>query len=228
VGRTSTLEHSMEGTASDQEERTDCSNLPNGVFLRDAQSCNKYYVCLNGKPIPGQCPRNLNFDIKRKVCNFPSLVDCSVDEVPESVTRPWSPESGPDCKSLKNGAYVRDSRSCSKFYICANGRAISRQCPRGLHFDLNSNFCNYPSLVQCSIDEGQADLPQTLLTDEVVDCSKVEEDTRFGDINHHNRYYVCLKGKAVLHYCSPGNWFDLRSGKCLDERMAKVKEPKKP
>jgi len=82
--------------------------------------------------------------------------------------------------------------------------------------------------VQCSIDEDQADLHQALHTDEVVDCSKVEEDTRFGDINHHNRYYVCLKGKAVLHYCSPGNWFDLRSGKCLDERMAKVKEPKKP
>ncbi|XP_017111725.1 peritrophin-1-like [Drosophila elegans] len=147
---TSTLVPST--TTEIQEIRPDCSNLPNGVFLRDPLSCNKYYVCLDGKAIQESCPKNLNFDIKRKVCNFPSLVDCSFDEVLETVTKkPSNTESTPDCKLLPNGAYIRDPNSCSRFYVCANGRPMARQCPRGLHFDNKSNFCNYPSLVQCSV-----------------------------------------------------------------------------
>ncbi|EDX10127.1 GD12778 [Drosophila simulans] len=220
---TSTLRPPTGTTPGHQEERTDCSKMPNGVFLRDLQSCNKYYVCLNGKAIAGHCPRNLHFDIKRKVCNFPSLVDCPLDEAPENVTQtPSDTESPPDCKSLRNGAYVRDPKSCSRFYVCANGRAIPRQCPQGLHFDIKSNFCNYPILVQCSLEESQADAHGALLAEGVPDCTKVKEDTRFGDVKQHNKYYVCLKGKAVLHYCSPGNWFDLRSQKCIDQRLAKV------
>lgn len=144
-----------------QKELTICSDLPNGVFLRDSGSCNIFYICLNGKPIRGECPRNLNFDIRRKVCNFPSLVDCSVSEVPGAISQRPSKDlqdgSLPDCKSLRNGAYFRDPKSCSKFYVCANGRAISRQCPRGLHFDLKSKFCNYPSLVQCELEGSPVD-----------------------------------------------------------------------
>uniref|UniRef100_A0A6P4ETL6 Flocculation protein FLO11-like n=1 Tax=Drosophila rhopaloa TaxID=1041015 RepID=A0A6P4ETL6_DRORH len=224
IDSSSTQEPSTETTTKYQEEKTDCSNLPNGVFIRNRLSCNKYYVCLNGKPIPGNCPRDLNFDIKRKVCNFPSLVDCSSEEVLESVTKkPPITEFTPDCKSEPNGAYIRDPSSCSGFFVCANGRPISRQCPRGLHFDIKSNFCNYPSLVQCSVEESQLSIHKALVAEEIPDCSKVKEDTRFGDVKQHNKYYVCLKGKATLHYCSPGNWFDIRSQSCVDQRLANVK-----
>ncbi|KAH8369666.1 hypothetical protein KR093_000572, partial [Drosophila rubida] len=57
-----------------------------------------------------------------------------------------------DCSFLPNGAYLRDPKSCSKFYTCLNGRAISQSCPRTLYFDINKKVCNFPSLVKCDID----------------------------------------------------------------------------
>ncbi|EDV39392.1 uncharacterized protein Dana_GF24516 [Drosophila ananassae] len=199
---------------------TICTNLPNGVFLRDPTSCNKFYICLNGKPRPGNCPSNLNFDIKNKVCNYPSLVDCSIDEKPEVVTKKPSEDNNTlDCRSLHNGAYIRDPTSCSKFYVCANGRAIARECPRGLYFDFTFNFCNYPGQVKCSIGESSAGSHRPPNRASVPDCSKAADGTRFGDIKMRNKYYSCRKGKAVLNYCSAGMWFDAEKQKCIDQRL---------
>ncbi|KAH8259395.1 hypothetical protein KR026_003664 [Drosophila bipectinata] len=195
---------------------TVCTNLPNGVFLRDPTSCNKFYICLNEKPMPGSCPSNLNFDIKNKVCNYPRLVDCSVDEIPEVVTKkPSEDNTVPDCRFLHNGAYIRDPKSCSKFYVCANGRTIARECPRGLYFDFTLNFCNYPGQVQCSIGESSSGSHRPLSRASLPDCSKAVDGTRFGDIKMRNKYYSCLKGKAILNYCSPGKWFDADKQKCI-------------
>ncbi|XP_034655477.1 flocculation protein FLO11 isoform X2 [Drosophila subobscura] len=164
------------GTTSESsskfQARTDCSFFPTGTYLRDPTSCNKFFVCAYGKAIPRRCPSILNFDIRKKVCNFPSLVDCSIDDVQVSVLKKLSehaarlPESSTvkkveqksifDCTSLPNGEHVRDLNSCSKFYVCANGRSIPRQCPKGLNFDITRKVCNFPSRVDCSIVESKA------------------------------------------------------------------------
>ncbi|KAH8405074.1 hypothetical protein KR222_011204, partial [Zaprionus bogoriensis] len=140
-----------------------CRYLPNGEFLRDLQSCGKFYVCANGLAVPKSCPGVLYFDIKKKVCNFPDLVDCTFDNR-QSYTATKSPSLHavskdftekvenlfiPDCSAQRNGVYIRDPKSCSKFYVCANGQAILRQCPKGLHIDTEIKYCDYPSRVNC-------------------------------------------------------------------------------
>ncbi|XP_068141902.1 cell surface glycoprotein 1 [Drosophila tropicalis] len=131
-----------EETGSSSQEGTDCTHLENGIYLRDPKLCGKFYVCSNGEAIPQYCPDFLHFDLKKNVCNHPSLVDCSNVTTKSKV---------PDCGSLPNGAHIRDDQSCSKIYICANGAPIARQCPHGLYFDIIQGYCNIPSLVNCSI-----------------------------------------------------------------------------
>ncbi|KAH8264964.1 hypothetical protein KR038_008861 [Drosophila bunnanda] len=207
-----------------REELTICRNLPNGVFLRDLKSCNKFYICLNRKAVSGQCPRNLNFDIRAKVCKFPSLVDCSVIEDPEDKGPPKEPKEGsvPDCSSERNGVHFHDPMSCSRFYVCANGLALLRQCPRGLYFDFKMKYCNYPTFVECSVEETSVNKPEPLVGESIPHCGKASEGKAFGDIIQHNKYYVCLNGMAVVHYCSPGEWFDRPNSKCVDHRLAKL------
>ncbi|KAH8369665.1 hypothetical protein KR093_000571, partial [Drosophila rubida] len=211
-----------------------CKGLPNGAFLRDSQSCAKFYVCANGHAIPRTCPGVLYFDIKKKVCNFPSLVDCSHDEksvyiakkpvifhaVPQDVVADVANELSafiPDCSSADNGDYIRDPRSCSKFYACANGKAIPRQCPRGLYINIKEKYCDFPSRVKCSIG-----ISRPLMLESVpgkLDCSDKAEGSIMRDSKLCNKYYVCLNGSSVTHFCTPGNWFDLKRGVCNNKLM---------
>ncbi|XP_034481447.1 probable GPI-anchored adhesin-like protein PGA55 [Drosophila innubila] len=226
---------SNDSSFSEVEDSSDCKGLPNGSFLRDSKSCGKFYVCANGRAIPRNCPGSLFFDIKKRVCNFPSLVDCSTDnKYSYTVKNPASSQNVnnaivdkteeaskfiPDCSSVANGVYIRDPRSCNKFFVCANGRAIPRQCPKGLYIDIKTKFCNFPSRVQCSIDSTE-NLP--ILSAPVaghLDCSDKADGSTIRDSKMCNKYYVCLKGTPVTHFCSPGKWFDLNREACELKRM---------
>ncbi|XP_017864425.1 PREDICTED: serine-rich adhesin for platelets isoform X4 [Drosophila arizonae] len=206
-----------------------CSSLPNGAFIRDPNLCAKFYVCSNGRAIPHSCPNVLYFDIKKKVCNFPSLVDCTSDE--DYSTAPQSPLSPtddspsepddsptPDCSLFPNGEYVRHPRSCSKFYVCANGKAIPRQCPKGLYIDTEIKYCNYPSRVRCTIEVAPS--PSiSVITGTEVNCINKRDGTTMRDSELHNKYYVCRNGTPVTHFCDPGKWFDLNRGVCDQKQL---------
>ncbi|EDW19343.2 uncharacterized protein Dmoj_GI11576 [Drosophila mojavensis] len=207
-----------------------CSSLPNGAFIRDPNLCAKFYVCSNGRAIPHSCPNVLFFDIKKKVCNFPSLVDCTSSEEDYS-TAPQSPLSltddspsepddspAPDCSLFPNGEYVRHPRSCSKFYVCANGKAIPRQCPKGLYIDTEIKYCNYPSRVRCTIEVAPS--PSiSVITGTEVNCINKRDGTTMRDSELHNKYYVCRNGTPVTHFCDPGKWFDLNRGVCDQKQL---------
>ncbi|KRF99006.1 uncharacterized protein Dwil_GK12379 [Drosophila willistoni] len=197
-----------EEIGSSSQEGTDCTYLENGIFLRDPQLCGKFYVCSNGKAIPQHCPDFLHFDLKKNVCNHPSLVDCSNDNARSKV---------PDCGDLPNGAHIRDDQSCSKIYICANGVPIARQCPHGLNFDIIQGYCNIPSLVNCSIKNSiEANSLQT--ERDLPDCSGKEDGTSIRDSKMCNKYFICRNGQPKIHYCTSGNWFDIDRQICANKR----------
>ncbi|XP_041448521.1 flocculation protein FLO11 isoform X20 [Drosophila obscura] len=218
------------GGSSQFQERTDCTFLPTGAFLRDPTSCNKFYVCLNGKAIPRRCPSILNFDIKKKVCNFPSLVDCSIDGVQVSLLKTLTEHSNKkveqkmifDCTSLPNGENVRDLNSCSKFYVCANGRSIPRQCPQGLNYDITRKVCDVPSRVDCSIDGVQGSVLKTLSKhsnkkveqNPIFECTSLPNGEFVRDLNSCSKFYVCANGRSIPRQCPKGLNFDITKKVC--------------
>ncbi|EDW70965.1 uncharacterized protein Dvir_GJ11255, isoform A [Drosophila virilis] len=214
-------------------ESSDCSFLPNGAFIRDSKLCGKFYVCANGRAVPKNCPGILYFDIKKRVCNFPSLVDCrnnndahTAAPVKPSTTSVLPPSTPiPDCSSLQNGVYLRHPNSCSKFYVCANGRAIARECPKGLYIDTEIKYCDFPSRVACSLDapqipnraQGLANIAATTLGE--PDCRDKVDGTTLRDAKQCNKYYICVKGTPATHFCAPGKWFDLNRRVCDPKRL---------
>ncbi|XP_030242665.1 uncharacterized protein LOC108650299 isoform X2 [Drosophila navojoa] len=80
----------------------------------------------------------------------------------ETVESPSEFDKSARCALLPSGAYLRDPTSCANFYVCANGRAILRKCPRNLYFDIESKVCNLPNLVDCSQQQESISIPKPL------------------------------------------------------------------
>ncbi|XP_017844160.2 probable GPI-anchored adhesin-like protein PGA55 isoform X2 [Drosophila busckii] len=210
------------------EGSNECSQLPNGAIFRDSQNCGKFYICSNGIPVPKLCPGRLYFDQKKRVCNFPSLVDCSNDKTLTYTSKtassasvsvaPVNKDLTPDCSLWGNGAYIRDASSCGKFYVCVNGRAIPRQCPNGLYIDIRKKFCNFPSQVDCSLNVESRQLGGISVSI-ITDCSRMDNGSKLRDSKRCNKFYVCMEGKPVTHYCEPGKWFDIGRQVCDQKRF---------
>lgn len=47
---------------------------------------------------------------------------------------------------------VANTKSCSKYYLCFNGQALSQNCSRGLDFDAESGLCSPPHLTKCHLE----------------------------------------------------------------------------
>ncbi|GAB0090875.1 hypothetical protein DMENIID0001_056440 [Sergentomyia squamirostris] len=46
------------------------------THLADPMDCTKFYKCLNGRPIPQNCPNGLHWDDTKKICDYPGAVQC--------------------------------------------------------------------------------------------------------------------------------------------------------
>ena len=108
----------------------------------------------------------LYFDQKLQECNWPTEVDCEVDN-----TNPPSPTAQSsnnmllknyplsdiiDCSHAKDGQKFSSQKSCSEFYECSNGVAYLFQCANmtdggRLYFDQQLQECNWPSEVDCEV-----------------------------------------------------------------------------
>ena len=58
-------------------------------------------------------------------------------------------KSGFDCAKRKD-AFYPNPNSCSDYYQCIGGTTYHFNCAAGLHFDNNTNGCNWPKYVKCS------------------------------------------------------------------------------
>ena len=63
----------------DEEELSDQCPEPNGYFP-DAEQCDKYYDCRDGRPIEKLCPDGLvfnDFSPQHEKCDLPFGIDCT-------------------------------------------------------------------------------------------------------------------------------------------------------
>ena len=57
---------------------------------------------------------------------------------------------GPFCTDKNDGLYSHD-KDCSLFYQCHQGETYVKNCPAGLHFNQNHQYCDWPANVNCSL-----------------------------------------------------------------------------
>ncbi|KAH8039823.1 hypothetical protein HPB51_009079 [Rhipicephalus microplus] len=77
---------------------------------------------------------------------FPGFPGAGGGAVP-GMTMPSDPSCPPT-----NGMvplYVPDPDDCTKYTVCSGGFGMQLDCPPGLHFNRNSNHCDYPPIAGC-------------------------------------------------------------------------------
>ncbi|XP_052757052.1 mucin-2-like isoform X1 [Galleria mellonella] len=149
---------------------------------------------------------------------------------PDSTPNPGSTTEEPyENGTLPNGCpsdfdvhqLLPHESNCSKFYYCAFGELVERDCPRGTHFNPTLQVCDWPGSAGCEntsseevegsgdpdIDSGE-DLPNEcpddfdvhLLLPHETDCDK---------------FYYCVFGEKVVRDCAPGTHFSASLQVCV-------------
>ncbi|XP_042855923.1 chitinase-3-like protein 1 isoform X2 [Penaeus japonicus] len=130
-------------------------------YLQDIQ-CNKYWHCVNGNAIPGECSTGLVWDMALESCSWPESVDTSQCVMPGQETTITSttstvsteptttstvttelatvaPALKPECGKEKN--YFVNHPVCNKYWWCLSGEAVLGTCHGGLVWDPSTQVC---------------------------------------------------------------------------------------
>nr|XP_027225089.1 chitinase-3-like protein 1 [Penaeus vannamei] len=126
-------------------------------YLEDIQ-CDRYWHCVNGNAIPGDCSPGLVWDMAVESCSWPENVDTSHCVMPgedTTTTTPvttkltttstttteltTSPAPKPECDIEKN--YFISHPICNQYWWCLSGEAVLGTCYGGLRWAQNSHAC---------------------------------------------------------------------------------------
>ncbi|XP_056643143.1 protein obstructor-E-like [Diorhabda sublineata] len=192
----------------DVSEISDQCPEPDGYFA-DAEQCDKYYHCNNGKITEKLCPDGQVFNdysSEYEKCDLPFNIDCS------SRPKLQEPQPSEHCPR-KHGYFAHESRNiCDKFYFCVDGKFNPIQCPNGLVYNEKSGICSWP-------DEAKR---SGCTSEEVFEfqCPKVTEEVaithpRYADPDDCQYFFVCINGNAPRRNgCKLGQVFDDVGKRC--------------
>jgi len=196
-----------ENLEEDQETSEQCPE-PNGYFA-DAEQCDKYYACSDGKMTEKLCPDGMVFNDyspDQEKCDLPYNIDCS------KRSKLQEPKPSINCPRQNGYFGHKDKHVCDKFYYCVDGMFNSIVCPAGLVFNQKTGICTWPDEAHklgCSSEE----LFQ-------FTCPKVDESVaithpRYADPDDCQYFYVCINGdRPRRNGCKLGQAFDEVSKRC--------------
>ncbi|RLU27140.1 hypothetical protein DMN91_000939 [Ooceraea biroi] len=201
-------EPAAEEEYDDDDELLDQCPEPNGYFP-DAEQCDKYYDCRDGKITEKLCPDGLvfnDFSPQHEKCDLPFGIDCS--------KRPklQKPQPSPHCPRMHGYFAHEDPRNCNTFYYCVEGKFNMITCPDGLVFSEKTGICNWPDEAQ---KKGCGSRELFNFTCPKVDESVAATHPRYPDTEDCQYFYVCVNGEVPRRSgCKLGQAFDERTGKC--------------
>lgn len=103
-------------------------------FLPSRQSCEEYFVCASGTPIPQTCSEGLIFDIARSRCAVTGR--CLLDY------KPVCPDS--------NVRFLPHPFDCRHYFFCNDAEPQLMSCAPGLLFDITPEQCNIDTHATCA------------------------------------------------------------------------------
>lgn len=97
------------------------------------------------------------------------------------------------CKGQEHGSFQQDSKNCSKYYQCVNGKGVSLTCPNDYLWKDENKWCDFPYNVECGDRPNPHPAPESL-------CTGLD-GVFLADPKVCARYYVCAKSYAVQKSC---------------------------
>uniref|UniRef100_A0A915BQ46 Chitin-binding type-2 domain-containing protein n=1 Tax=Parascaris univalens TaxID=6257 RepID=A0A915BQ46_PARUN len=98
--------------------------------------CSKYLSCVQGTFYERKCPPGHRFSTEFNNC-FPGSCDIFDDGLSIIASEKCNESGGLP-------GYRADPYNCQKFYQCAHGRWVSKECPAGLAWNSNVATCDWP------------------------------------------------------------------------------------
>lgn len=210
--------------------------------LRHPADCTKFYKCYMGKAYVIKCPKGQHWSQNLNRCDHPQIARCSIirpaikpaqafeefeedddddyDE-PTIVDDPdyeiEDPRCEPDEEDMYHPIHFAHPTDCTMFYRCYIHKAYKSQCPGGLHFNEEHQYCDYPYSAGCkaqayyieaSIMQASANGP------EIPTCPQGDNEVNFAIEGYNNRYFTCVKGVAYFMECDANEMFNPLSRKC--------------
>ncbi|XP_030375338.1 protein obstructor-E-like [Scaptodrosophila lebanonensis] len=171
------------------------------------RTCTKYVLCYMGTPVVRECCDGLQYNADTDRCDYPQYVDC-VDNLCMLQTQ----------VDIDNIVYIASKANCNKYYICVYGQPQNQTCTSGLQFNPSCNCCDFPSRVNCTVENLQRNIiPFAKAPPRRADIICPENGIYF--YQHHTRldaYYYCLNGRGVVLDCTPGLVYDVQQEECRD------------
>ncbi|XP_065202204.1 protein obstructor-E-like [Planococcus citri] len=179
-------------------------------FFADAQQCDKYYECRDGKVVAERlCADGMvfnDFSPQHEKCDLPFNIDCS--------QRPKLQEPKPTihCPRLNGYFNHEDPNTCNKFYYCVDGKFNLITCPDGLVYSEKTGICSWPDEAKkkgCSSQElFKFSCPK-------VDSSVAAQHPRYPDPEDCQYFYVCINGEVPRRSgCKMGQVFNDATDSC--------------
>ncbi|XP_037812804.1 uncharacterized protein LOC119604318, partial [Lucilia sericata] len=167
-----------------------------GTFLYPHEEKNKYFICLDGTAIEFTCAKGLLFDSSKNVC----VQDPAVENK--------------EIKCPVQGTDMLPHKESNKFYLCINGIAIIQSCAAGDFFDVETKTCRETLTIQSTLQETvNAKCP-------------LKGTIKLPYLSDSNKFYLCIEGKATIHSCAKGDYFDAETETCHETMKASTHESK--
>lgn len=95
---------------------------------------------------------------------------------------------------------VAHKRSCTKYYMCFDGKPVQQRCADGLLYDHRQQNCRLEAEAQCTLDVCPVDeVGIVQMVPHPENCSK---------------YFACTRGHGFEITCNDGLLFNRKTGSC--------------
>uniref|UniRef100_A0A0N4Z0S3 Chitin-binding type-2 domain-containing protein n=1 Tax=Parastrongyloides trichosuri TaxID=131310 RepID=A0A0N4Z0S3_PARTI len=124
--------------------------------LFDIYSVTQYFICFNNQWLPKKCKHDFYFDIISKMCLKKNYNDKPYPPIPPKYDEDYFDNEKPNGNNVgkpnnygecieSGGAagYKGDDYDCTKFYQCAHGKWVQKQCPPGTAWNQKITTCDH-------------------------------------------------------------------------------------
>ena len=81
-----------------------------------------------------------------------------------------------NCRGKISGFYP-NANTCDEYFICAGTLAFEARCSSGLLFNTKTQYCDWPSNVQCSVHQPTSPQPQSPVTTQKLTNAPIQTNT---------------------------------------------------
>lgn len=109
------------------------------------------------------------------------------------------------CAAVPDGTFVRSTKSCGHYYVCANQAVVAEEkCPDRYLFNEEKQLCDHKNFVNCN------------------SCVQYARPY-YADPENCGKYFLCVNGHRRTYNCPFGQLFDHISNRCQAEQQVNCK-----